>query len=317
MNHRHCKRKWRRIALLGVAAWSIAAADTHANPLFAGADPSVIAEGQELWIFPTRNDKADRFEGWSSSDGTHWRQRSTLLSIDDVPWIPYDGVAHHGLWAPDVRRVANRYYLYFSVGPQGATPSRIGVATSERIEGPYRDSGRALLTGGNGFEAIDPMMFTDPKSGTHYLYAGGSAGAKLRVFVLKPDCVTIDHEVVVDQPPYFTEAAFMHERNGTYYLSYSHGLWKDSSYSVHYATGQSPSGPWAYQGSILSSDASHQGPGHHAFVQDPRSGRWLIMYHRWESPPTGGRPHGTRQIAVEPITYAQDGTILPIQMTDR
>jgi hypothetical protein len=38
-------------------------------------------------------------------------------------------------------------------------------------------SGKPLVTGGNGFEAIDPMVFVDPKTKTPYLYAGGSAGA--------------------------------------------------------------------------------------------------------------------------------------------
>lgn len=45
-------------------------------------------------------------------------------------------------------------------GRQNPTPSRIGVVV-ELCGEVHRDSGRPLLTGGNGFEVIDPMVFRD------------------------------------------------------------------------------------------------------------------------------------------------------------
>ena len=136
------------------------------------------------------------------------------------------------------------------------------------------------------------------------------------MFELTPDMITIDHEIAVAQPPEFTEGAFMHERGGIYYLSYSHGHWNGPDYSVHYATATSPVGPWRYRGTILSSDKQHKGPGHHSFTQDPKTGEWLIVYHRWEHP-KGGMPFkGERQVAIDRLRYAADGTILPVRMTD-
>lgn len=305
---------------LGLAVAAIlAATPAHAdNPQFQGADPHAIMIGSELWVFPTGGPSgswaADRFGAWSSDDLIHWKGRGVLIRRDAIKWIGDDGAPEHFLWAPAVATRDGKWYLYYSVGPQNPTPSRIGVAVADRPEGPYRDSGKPLLTGGNGFEAIDPMVFVDPKSQTPYLYAGGSAGATLRVFELKPDMVTIAREVRVEQPPRFTEGAFMHERNGLYYLSYSHGKWNGPSYSVHYATSPSPTGPWTYRGPILTGDRSHQGPGHHSFVR--RDGEWLIVYHRWERPPGEGPYQGERQVAIERIRYASDGSILPITMTD-
>ena len=159
------------------------------------------------------------------------------------------------------------------------------------------------------------MVFPDRKSGKIYLYAGGSAGAKLRVWELKPDMVTIAREVTVPNPPAFTEGAFMHERNGTYYLSYSHGRFDGPDYSVHYATAPSPIGPWRYRGAILTSDDRHQGPGHHSFVRTP-DGRWLIVYHRWDRAPGPGPFHGERVVAIDRIDYAPDGSIRAVRMTD-
>ncbi len=303
-------------ALLGIALASTAVAG---NPEFQGADPHALLIGDELWVFPTGGPggtwAADRFGAFSSRDLKTWRSRGVLLQRDNIRWIDDDGARDHFLWAPGVARRNGKWYLYYSVGPQNPTPSRIGVAVADRPQGPYRDSGRPLITGGNGFEAIDPMVFVDPRSGKTYLYAGGSAGATLRVWELNPDMVGIAREVKVDQPPMFTEGAFMHERGGLYYLSYSHGRWNGPDYSSHYATAPSPTGPWTYRGAILTSDARHQGPGHHSFVQDP-AGDWLIVYHRWESSPADAPLKGERQVAIERVRYAADGTILPIKMSD-
>ena len=302
--------------VLGIALATTAVAG---NPEFQGADPHAVLIGDELWVFPTGGPggswAADRFGAFSSRDLKTWRSRGVSLRRDNIRWIDDDGARDHFLWAPGVARRNGKWYLYYSVGPQNPTPSRIGVAVADRPQGPYRDSGRPLITGGNGFEAIDPMVFDDPRSGKSYLYAGGSAGATLRVWELTTDMVGIAREVKVDQPPMFTEGAFMHERGGIYYLSYSHGRWNGPDYSSHYATAPSPTGPWTYRGAILTSDARHQGPGHHSFVQDPTGG-WLIVYHRWESPPAEAPLKGERQVAIERVHYAADGTILPIEMTD-
>lgn len=297
---------------------SVAAAPAG-NPQFEGADPHAMFIGNELWVFPTGGPggswAADRFGAFSTRDLKNWRPRGELIRRDQIGWIKDDGAPEHFLWAPGVATRNGKYYLYFSVGPQNPTPSRIGVAVADRPEGPYRDSGRPLVTGGQGFEAIDPMVFNDARSGKSYLYAGGSAGSKLRVWELKPDMVTIAREVPVANPPQFTEGAFLHERGGTYYLSYSHGRFNGPSYSVHYATAPSPVGPWKYRGAILTSDATHKGPGHHSFVKAP-NGQWLIVYHRWENP-QGAEPYrGERQVAVDRVQYARDGRILPIRMTD-
>ena len=189
------------------------------------------------------------------------------------------------------------------------------MAVGDTPAGPFRDSGKPLLTGGDGFEAIDPMVFTDPKSGTSYFYAGGSAGAKLRVFALNPDLVSFAREIPVETPPQFTEGVFMHHRDGRYYLSYSHGGWQRSSYSVHYATADSPTGPWTYRGAILVSDGKHKGPGHHSFIQSPLTGEWLIVYHRWENQKGDGPYRGFRQVCVDRVEYDKDGLVRPIVMT--
>ena len=287
------------------------------NPVFPGADPDVIIADKNYWIYPTTDGKNnDAFYVHSSADLKNWKTSGPILNMADIGWVKADGAPWHQLWAPGILHENNKYYLYYSVGPQNPTPSRIGVAVSETPDGKFKDIGKPLITGGNGFEAIDPMIFKDPKSGEHYLYCGGSAGSKLRVYKLNPDLTSIEKELPVTNPKNFTEGAFMHYRNGTYYLSYSNGHWDKSDYSVHYSTAGSPAGPWTYKGPILQSNKEHLGPGHHAFLQNPDTGKWYIVYHRWNNAGSTGKMPGSRSVAIDSLEYDKDGNIIPINMTN-
>ena len=303
----------RRLVLAAAMLLAVAAAPVTKS-VFASADPDAEVIDGKFWIFPT-GDHTDRFVAWRSNDLAKWQRQGVLLTRSDIKWLSDDHAPEHFLWAPDMVRTGDHWLLYYSVGPQRPTPSRLGVAICAVPQGPCTDSGKPLLTGTNDvFEAIDPAVFDDPKSGVRYLYSGGSNGARLRVFVLAGNGLAIDREVPVDQPVNFTEGSFMHERGGVYYLSYSHGRWQRSSYSVHYSTAPSPTGPWTYHGAILTSSALYKGPGHHSFVVDPATGKTLIVYHRWEGQNGDGPYKGQRRIAIAAVEYGPDGLIQPIVM---
>lgn len=307
------------LALLLAAVVAIAAGDgdgftAEGNPLFRGADPHAELFGSRVWVYPTTH--SDRFYAFSSANLTHWRRHGPVLRFDEVEWLEEDDPDGHFAWAPAALERGGRYYFYYSVGPQHETPSRIGVAVGDAPQGPFEDIGEPLLVDGNGFEAIDPMVFADPASGRHYLYAGGSDGATLRVFEMDEDLVSFRREVPVETPPRFTEGAFMHERDGVYYLSYSHGRWRHSDYSVHYATADSPTGPWEYRGPILTSDERHKGPGHHSVLHHAATDRWYIIYHRWNDRTGDGPYRGPREVAIDRLEYDAEGLIEPVRMTD-
>lgn len=279
------------------------------NPLFNAADPHVLLVDGTAWIFPTSG-YYRYFYAYSSQDMVNWQSRGVILNFDNIPWIP----AGKSAWAPCMIKKNNMYYFYYSVGPK---PSHIGVAYGTSIFNLV-DKGSALLSdnGVSTFEAIDPMVFTDPVSGKSYLYAGGSAGSRVRVFELNADMISFAREITVNNPSYFTEGVFMHYRNGVYYLSYSNGSWRDSTYCVRYSTSTTPYGPWTYRGKILSSEGWFKGPGHHSFMYNPAMDEWYIVYHRWNNRLDNG-PYttGSRSVAVEKITY-QNNLIKEIMQTD-
>jgi beta-xylosidase len=287
------------------------------NPLFPGADPDVLIADKTYWIYPTgEGNLTDDFLVHSSPDLTHWTTRGPILNLADIGWVNADGQPHHDLWAPGVLQENNKYYLYYAVGAPDWKQSRIGVAVCDTPDGKFKDIGRPLITSGDGFQAIDPMAFTDPKTGDHLLYCGGAGGCKLHVYKLNPDLVSIDKEIPVDTPKNFTEAPYMSYRNGIYYMSYSHGLFFNPDYSVCYSTSNSPTGPWTFKGAILQSNEEHLGPGHHAFLENPSTGKWYIVYHRWNGAGTTGKMPSTRSVAIDNLEYKKNGDILPVKMTD-
>ncbi|HEX8389705.1 MAG TPA: family 43 glycosylhydrolase, partial [Sphingomonas sp.] len=305
----------------------------RSGAIFEGADPAALVADGRVWLYPTGGTRPLRV--WSSSDLVRWERGPELLQLGDARWIERTAPFRQ-LWAPHMAAANGRYYLYYSVGPQEPRPARIGVAVCDTPAGPCRDSGRPLIDGedserfagrpargcadgmtptGSGryrFEAIDPMVFVDPASGRRMLYAGGSNGATLRVWELAPDMTTLEREVAVEQPPCFTEAPWMHERHGTYYLSYSSGHWDRSDYSVRYATAPTPTGPWTYRGAILRSAGRNKGPGHHGFFADPHTGGTVMAYHRWEGQPGDGPYRAKRKVALARVAYRADGTIAPV-----
>ena len=301
------------LPLLLPASASLAAA-LSGNPVIRNAaDPYGQIFGDRLYVYPTSTPSDGRFRAYSTHDYGEWRTDGVVLDLADVSWAG----GSRNAWAPSVLERGGRYYFYYSVG--GST-SRIGVAVGDSPAGPFVDSGRPLLSdttgGATNFEAIDPMVFQDPVSTKTYLYAGGSRGSTLRVFEMNDDLVSLGREVPVDTPSQFTEGAFMHYRDGTYYLSYSYGYYLEDSYSVRYATSTSPTGPWTYRGTILQGNDEDKGPGHHSFLVNPADGAPYVLYHRWEDRAGFGPYGGSRDTAIDRFTYDATGRIEPITLTN-
>lgn len=290
--------------------------EASCNPLFEGADPDILFANKKYWIYPTGTGQGQEAYVYSSADLKTWRKGGVAFALKNAKWISSDRAKKHYLWAPGIFQSSGKFYYYYSVGPQNPTPSRIGVAVAKKPDGPFIDSGKALITGDARFEAIDAMVFQDPKDKNHYLYCGGSAGAQLKVFELNDDLISIKQEVPVQTPKDFTEGPFMHFHNGIYYLSYSSGRWNDDSYHVSYSTAATPIGPWKYQGIILGSDNKHAGPGHHSIIKVPSLNNWYIVYHRWNAAKTHGKLPKERSIAIEKLEYLPDAKIRSTMMTD-
>ena len=109
------------------------------------------------------------------------------------------------------------------------------------------------------------------------------------------------HEVLLE----FFEAAWVHKRGGKYYFSYSTG----DTHCLCYAIGDSPYGPFTYQGKILTPVIGWTT--HHSIVEF--GGKWWLFHH--DSAPSQGI-NRLRSLKVCELTYNEDGTIRTIEGMD-
>ena len=103
-------------------------------------------------------------------------------------------------------------------------------------------------------------------------------------------------------PHRFFEASWMHKHNGKYYFSYSTG---DSHY-LCYAIGDTPYGPFKFQGVIL--DPVVGWTTHHSIVQ--YKGEWYLFYH--DCVPSNDTTW-LRSLKVQKLYYNEDGTIQKVK----
>jgi arabinoxylan arabinofuranohydrolase len=275
-----------------------AAAAVCQNPILPDfhADPSAREWEGKMWIYPSHDLAGSK--GWdmvdwhcfSSEDLVHWRDHGVIFGLKDITW------AKKWAWAPDCIRRNGLYYFYFPADDQ------IGVAVSDRPDGPFKDAlGKPLIgRGESGTRVMDPCVFVDD-DGQAYLYFGQNAA---RVVKLKEDMITIDGQIVSFKIKNFHEGIWMHKRNGVYYLSYC-SLKGDGELKnrMEYCTSNSPLGPFIYGGLIIDNRSRNVHGSIASF-----NGNWYLFYH------VQGPSWYERRVCMEPLEYKRDGTIRPVRM---
>lgn len=287
------------------------------NPVFEGwyADPEGIIYGDTYWIYPTWSDLYEKqtfFDCFSSKDLVNWTKHNSILDTTAVKW------AKIAMWAPSVISKNNKYYLFF--GANDVHPGEIGgigVAISDRPEGPYKDLiGKPLINENvNGAQPIDQFVFKDDDN-TYYMYYGGWGHCNM--VKLNDDFTALvpfdDGELYKEVTPQnYTEGPFMFKKNGKYYFMWSEGGWGGPDYSVAYAIADSPFGPFNRIGKILEEDATvATSAGHHSIMHIPNSEDYYIVYHRR---PLGDNARDHRVTCIDKMTFDEDGFINPVKIT--
>ena len=311
------------------------------NPVFEGwyADPEGTIYGDKYWIYPTLSDvygdytpineadltdrqkltinkgylKQTYLDAFSSKDLVNWTKHPKVLDIKDVPWAAY------AIWAPATFNANGKYYLFFGANDiqNNNEEGGIGVAVSDKPEGPYKDAlGKPLIDKiHNGAQPIDQFVFRDD-DGQIYMYYGGWRHCNMvklsnDLLSLVPFDDGTTFKVVT--PENYVEGPFMFKRNGKYYFMWSEGGWGGPDYSVAYAIADSPFGPFKRIGKILQQDPDvATGAGHHSVIHIPNSDEWYIVYHRR---PLGETDGNHRETCIDKMGFNDDGTIKPVKIT--
>lgn len=288
------------------------------NPIFPGwyADPEGAIFNNTYWVYPTFSDKYEKqvfMDAFSSTDLLTWKKHPHIIDTASVKW------AKKAMWAPAIVHKDNKYYLFFAANDiqNNNESGGIGVAVSNKPEGPYKDLlGKPLLDKfHNGAQPIDQFVFKD-KDGQYYMIYGGWRHCNM--VKLKKDFTgfesfedgTTFKEIT---PKGYVEGPFMFIRNNKYYFMWSEGGWGGPHYKVAYAMADSPFGPFERIGTVLQQDSAvATGAGHHSVIQVPGKDNWYIVYHRR---PLGETAANNRVTCIDNMYFDEKGLIQPVKIT--
>ncbi|EOZ98657.1 Xylosidase/arabinosidase [Indibacter alkaliphilus LW1] len=308
------------------------------------ADPSAHVFNGKIYIYPSHDVESEIKQDDSGahfnmrdyhvfsmdSPDSEPVDHGVILDVDDVPW------AKRQMWAPDAAEKDGKYYFYFPAKDHDDI-FRIGVAVADSPVGPFKAEAEPI----KGSYSMDPAVFQDGNE--YYMYWGGIWGGQLQKWrtgkYVSTGDLPYDDEPADDEPAIapmiakmsddmlqfaeepkqvlildkdgspikagdherrFFEAAWVHKHNGKYYFSYSTG----DTHNIAYAIGDSPYGPFTYEGVILK---PVQGwTNHHSIAKVDDT--WYIFYHDTE---ISGETH-LRNIKMAEMTHNEDGTIQTI-----
>jgi arabinoxylan arabinofuranohydrolase len=279
------------------------------------ADPASLVHDGRLYLYASNDDDNDSDDGYemhsivcvSSSDLKNWTDHGEVLRVPrDASWASFS-------WAPALVQRNGTIFMYYGNNANG-----VGVASSTTPTGRFTDpKGSALVTsstpGASGTDSwlFDPGIFVDD-DGQAYLYFGGNGENNARVIRLNSDMISVSGSAIALSIPYFFEAAWMHKRNGTYYLSYSTN--PENGLRIDYLTSTSPISGFTHRGTAGPQPPSNSNNNHAAIFEF--NGVWYHAYHnRYVAMQRGVPPGYKRNLALERLEYDTDGTIREVAYT--
>lgn len=259
-------------------------------------DPSVIkADNEYYYLYATENIRNTPI--YKSRNLLDWEFVGTAFSDTTRPRINGGSI-----WAPDINYINGQYVLYYSQSVWGQEWScGIGVAVSDKPEGPFKDLGKLFTSVEIGVRnSIDPFYIED--NNKKYLFWGSGWG--IYGIELSDDGLAIKAGAEKKQIfEGYMEGTYIHKRNGFYYLFGSTGTCckgLQSSYHVILGRANNIWGPYVIKDgermtekiyeNFLSGNDFVAGPGHNSeFVKDDIGQDWVIYHGYLRSDPDAGR----------------------------
>jgi beta-xylosidase len=255
-------------------------------------DPDVLKVGDTYYAYATESDGIT-VQTAKSTDLINWDLLDNALIVLP-PWVK-PGFN----WAPEVTLLADgkTLVMYFTARDAASDKPCIGVATSDKPEGPFAFVGdRPLICQVDLDGDIDASSFVDD-DGTRYVLwknDGNCCGKDtwLHMQQVSVDGLTLQGEptrlLKQDQPweGNLIEAPTLWKHGGKYYLFYSANSYLGPDYAVGYAVAEQPLGPYQKAANPLLQTNGGRGivigPGGQDVVVAPSGKTWMI-YHSWDN----------------------------------
>lgn len=275
------------------------------------ADPAAFVHNGTVYLYTGHDEAPPRQERYvmndwllfSSTDMVNWKEHPVPLSVKDFAWAKGDA------WASQVIERNGKFYWYVAVEHGTIHGKAIGVAVADSPAGPFKDArGSAIITNDMttdtkiSWDDIDPTVIIDD-DGQAYLFWGNT---KCRYVKLKENMIDMDGPIQTIDLPHFTEAPWIHKRNGWYYLSYAY----EFPEKIAYAMSRSIHGPWQFKG-ILNEVAGNSNTNHQSIIDF--KGKSYFIYHNGALPTNGSSYH--RSVCIDYLYYNKNGTMQRVLMT--
>jgi arabinan endo-1,5-alpha-L-arabinosidase len=142
--------------------------EAHGRPVFSPLwelpDPTISKDGDWYYVYAT----GQGIEARRSRDLIDWEVLPPVFS-DSVPaWAKKKIPGADSIWAPDIRKIGNRWHLHYSVSTLGSQHSVLGLAIAESLDpahpkGGWKDHGLVLESqpGKDSYNALDSSVCLD------------------------------------------------------------------------------------------------------------------------------------------------------------
>jgi arabinan endo-1,5-alpha-L-arabinosidase len=267
-------------------------------------DPSTMLQNVDgrYWIFTTGNGI------WAmssnNSEFTNWRAETTPFSPGTWPeWVKNYVANFKGhFWAPDVIKIGDTYYLYYSCAGDGA-PAAIGLTTAKNLSGPWSDQG--MVYAGNN--AIDPALHYD---GKELWMTWGNWVEGIDICQLDPltgkRINSIKTKLVSGQ----VEGPALLKNGNYYYLFYQRGLCcngLNSTYRIVVARSTKITGPYTGERSFIPNKTGRfVGPGHVGYNYDK------LTFHFYD-----GTDNGNAKMMVSTLSWVNDWPVAELNLSEK
>ena len=286
-------------------------------------DPFVLlAPDGAFYCYPTAG---SGFRAWKTTDFFDWKLLGQVYDNNQEGFWAYTN-----FWAPEVVYHQGKYYMYYTGTWSDKQSLRIGLAISDKPEGPFIEALKRPLFD-FGYAVIDAHVFIDEDERKYLYYSRDCSenivdgihesriyGIRLAdnmqeifgepVLLTKPEQ---DWEVPSGGEWRWNEGPFVIKHKAKYYLMYSANYFGWKSYSIGYAVSDNPLGPFEKytENPILEAlpEWTHvSGPGHHFLFKSPDGNEIWAAYHTHMDVEKGG---GARQMVLDRIGFRKDGSM--------
>jgi len=295
-------------------------------------DP-LLENGPDPWVVWWKG-----FYYYSNSSGTNLTLRKTADITDlrhaqkKAVWVPEPGRAwSKELWAPELHRWGNKWYIYFAADAGENAGHRIYVVENDSddpIEGKWTLKGKVGTT--DDHWAIDATTFE--LRGQHYLVWSGWKGANdgeqdlyiahmsnpwtidsARTLISQPKFAWEEHGDLPGRHVNVNEGPEFIAHGNKMFLTFSaSGCWTNS-YTIGLLEASVDADPlearsWTkIDHPFLSTDAGAEafGPGHNGFFKSPNGQEDWIIYHA--NPAPGGGCGNARSPRIQRFTWNELG----------